>query len=70
MTSMGGVSTEFFCAYCSRNPRNPCHSAEEVAVCGNAPSYSKEHARSLLPGYSQDEVDELAEYRERYGPLR
>lgn len=59
-----------YCMHCTACPRHPCRTNEEVAECPNASSTSREFARSNLPGYSQDEAAELAEYRRRYGPLR
>lgn len=70
MTSMDRQSSEFSCAHCSACPRHPCYSAEEVAKCPNALESTKHYARSLLPGYSQDDADELEEYRRRFGRIR
>jgi hypothetical protein len=67
MTSMHRQSEPFSCAHCSNYPRHPCDSAEEVAECPNALPSTREYARSLLPGFSQDDANELAEYRRRYG---
>jgi hypothetical protein len=69
MTSMSRQSSEFSCAHCSACPRHPCYSAEEVVACPNATQATIDYARSLLPGYSQSDDDELAEYRRRYGKL-
>jgi hypothetical protein len=59
-----------FCRYCSVIPRNPCRDDEEASECPNASPAQRESCRSSLPGYSQSEADELAEYRRRYGRLR
>lgn len=58
-----------YCEHCSVYPRNPCRSNEEVSDCPNANEYTREAARSSLPGYSREEAEELAEYRRRYGRL-
>ena len=57
------------CRGCSVNPRNPCESAAEVVKCPNAEQWAIDAARRDLPGYDRETEDELAEYRERYGPL-
>lgn len=59
-----------WCKYCDVYPRNPCHSKEEAYDCGNCPEYTKRSIRMSMPGYSQDEADELTEYRRRYGRLK
>ncbi len=59
-----------YCKYCSVIPRNPCRDDEEASTCPNASPETREACRSELPGYSQDEADELAEYRRRFGPLK
>jgi hypothetical protein len=61
-TAKAGVD---WCEYCSVYPRNPCQSKGEAVECPNASAQMKEHYRSLT-GY----LDELAEYRRRYGSLK
>lgn len=58
-----------FCSYCSVTPRHPCRDDEEAAECPNASESTRRYCRQSLPGYSQEEADELEEYRRRFGPL-
>ena len=67
MSAKAGID---FCTFCSVSPRHPCRDAGEASECPNADTESRENYRSTLPGYSQSEADELAEYRERFGRLR
>jgi hypothetical protein len=67
MVAQAGID---WCKYCDVIPRHPCQSNQEAAACPNATPMTRELCRSRLPGYSQSEADELAEYRRRYGRLR
>lgn len=58
-----------WCTYCDVYPRHPCQDDEEASTCPNASPETKEHCRTSLPGYSENEAEELREYRRRYGPL-
>lgn len=58
-----------WCEWCDVYPRHPCQSKKEAYECPNASEISREIYRRSLPGYSQSEADELAEYRRRYGQL-
>lgn len=53
------MSSEFCCDYCSTNPRNPCHSRSEAAVCSNLDRVSQRHYAPRGEQQLNTYIDEL-----------